>query len=96
MVVICRDNCSGKTKELIKNSLETGFPIIALNSRKAQSLREKSMAYFGEVVNTLEWDDAKDYKGNVLVDDAEKIISALLQESLKNNNISVAGLTINN
>ena len=33
MKIICRENCSGKTKELIKESLETGVPILALNSR---------------------------------------------------------------
>ena len=84
MVTICRNNCSGKTKELIKESLDTGVPILAINSRKAQSLREKSIAYFGEVVNTMDWEDAKFYNGNVLIDDADKVMPILLQESLKN------------
>ena len=94
MVTICRNNCGGKTKELIKESLDTGVPILAINSRKAQSLKEKSMAYFGEIVPTVEWEDAKSYKRNVLIDDVDKVIPVLLQESLKNYGISVAGLTI--
>lgn len=94
MKIICRENCSGKTKELIKESLETGVPILALNSRKEASLKEKSMAYFNEVVNVLNYNDAKEYQGPVLIDDVEQVLSILVQDAFNNSNISVAGLTL--
>ena len=92
--IICRSNCSGKTKELIRESLDTGIPILALTERKAQSLREKSMAYFGEVVKTIDCIDAKSYKGKVLIDDVEKVLDALVQTSFSNSGISVEGISI--
>ena len=94
MKIICRENCSGKTKELIKESLETGVPILALNSRTEASLKEKSMAYFNEVVNVLNYNDAKEYQGSVLIDDVEQVLSILVQDAFNNSNISVAGLTL--
>lgn len=47
MKIIANRNCTGKTKALIKESLETGNPILAITPMKANSLREKSQAYFG-------------------------------------------------
>ena len=94
MKIVCRSNCSGKTKELIKESLETGVPILALTSRKAQSLKEKSMAYFGEVVDTIDCIDAKSYKGKVLIDDVEKVLDMLVQTAFNNGDISVEGMTM--
>ena len=61
MKIVCRSNCSGKTKELIKESLETGIPILALTPRKAASLKEKSIAYFGENVKVIDCEEAKTY-----------------------------------
>lgn len=94
MKVICRSNCSGKTKELIKESLDTGIPILALNSRKEASLKEKSIAYFNEIVNVINYEDAKNYNGPILIDDMEKILNLLVKDAFENNNISVAGLTL--
>ena len=94
MKIVCRSNCSGKTKELIKESLETGVPILTLTERKAQSLKEKSMAYFGEVVSTIDCTDAKTYKGKVLIDDVEKVLDTLVQISFNNNEISVGSISL--
>ena len=94
MKIVCRSNCSGKTKELIKESLETGVPILALTSRKAQSLKEKSMAYFGEVVDTIDAIDAKSYQGKILIDDVEKVLDILIQNAFNNGGISVEGMTL--
>ena len=95
MKIICRENCSGKTRELIKESLETGVPILTLDSRKAASLKEKSMAYFGEIVDTVDCVDAQQFNGKVLIDDLDKVLNKLVQLSFQNNNISVAGLVMN-
>lgn len=95
MKIICRENCSGKTKELIRESLETGIPILTLDSRKAASLKEKSMAYFGEVVDTVDCIDAQNLNGKVLIDDLDKVLNLLVQRSFQNSNISVAGLVMN-
>ena len=46
MKIICRQNCSGKTKELIKESLDTNTPILVFSPTKRGSLEEKSVAYF--------------------------------------------------
>lgn len=94
MKIICRENCSGKTKELIRESLDTGVPILALTSRKEASLKEKSMAYFNEIVNVIGYEDAKDYNGSVLIDDIEQVLTTLVRSTFDNSNISVAGLTL--
>lgn len=47
MKVICRNNCSGKTKELIAESLEKQIPILVFTDSKRRSLEDKSIAYFG-------------------------------------------------
>lgn len=94
MKIICRENCSGKTKELIRESLDTGVPILALNTRKEASLKEKSMAYFNEIVNVIGYEEAKEYKGPILIDDAEQVINCLVRTTFDNSNISVAGLTM--
>ena len=94
MKIICRSNCTGKTKELIKESLDTKIPILALTSRKEISLKEKSIAYFGEMVDVLNCTNVKDYKGPVLIDDVEEILDVLVKTTFENKDISVAGLTL--
>ena len=94
MKIICRSNCSGKTKELIKESLDTKTPILALTSRKEASLKEKSIAYFGEIVDVVTSVDAKDYNGPVLIDDIEEVLDSLVKSAFNNCNISVEGLTL--
>lgn len=61
MKIICRNNCSGKTKELIRESLDTSTPILCFSPSKQSSLEEKSIAYFNEFVSTILFTDAKDY-----------------------------------
>lgn len=63
MKIICKSNYSGKTKELIKESLDKNIPILALTLRKENSLKEKSIAYFGKVVSTINYLEAKEYDG---------------------------------
>lgn len=94
MKIICRSNCTGKTKELIKESLDTKIPILALTSRKENSLKEKSIVYFGEMVDVLNCTNVKDYKGPVLIDDIEEILDILVKTTFENKDISVAGLTL--
>ena len=52
------------------------------------------MDYFNEVVNVLNYNDAKEYQGSVLIDDVEQVLSILVQDAFNNSNISVAGLTL--
>lgn len=94
MKIISRSNCSGKTKELIRESLDTGVPILALTPRKEASLKEKSIAYFNEMVNTIGYEEAKTYKGKILIDDVEKILDTLIKHTFSNNDISVEGMTL--
>ena len=89
MKIVCRQNCSGKTKELIRESLDTGIPILTLTERKAQSLKEKSMVYFGEIVTTIDPVDAQNYHGKILIDDVEKVLDTLVQNAFNNKEISV-------
>ena len=85
MKMICRSNCSGKT---------TGIPILALTQRKEQSLKEKSVAYFGEIVKTISYEEAQTYKGKVLLDDVEKVLDTLVKCTFKNSDIQVEGIAM--
>lgn len=38
--------------------------------------------------------DAKDYKGQVLIDDAEEVLDALVKSTFNNCDISVGGMTL--
>ena len=95
MKIIANKNCTGKTKELIKESLETNTPILALTPLKERSLKEKSLAYFNKNVNVLNVEEAKTYSGNILVDDLDKNISDILKLLLNNNEIDVSGIVVN-
>ena len=95
MKIIANKNCTGKTKELIKESLETGAPILALTPLKENSLKEKSQAYFNEDVNVLNIENAKTYNGNVLIDDIDEVLTTLLQVALENNKLNISGIVIN-
>ena len=95
MKIIANKNCTGKTKELIKESLETNTPILALTPLKERSLKEKSLAYFNKNVNVLNVEEAKTYSGNILIDDLDKNISDILKLLLNNNEIDVSGIVVN-
>ena len=77
-------NATGKTKELIKLSLETGTPIFALTESKAASLREKALVYFEKPANIVTVSDIIDgnYTGDIYVDDVEKVCGMLLHRML--------------
>ena len=96
MKIIANKNCTGKTKELIKESLETGNPILALTPLKANSLREKAKVYFNsDYLNVIDFENLKMYDGNVLIDDADEILSELLEKCLSNPNLKVSGMVVN-
>ena len=96
MRIIAGKNCTGKTRELIKQSLETGNPILALTPLKAKSLKDKAKAYFNsDALNIIYLEDAKNYAGSILIDDADEIISELLSKSLFNPNLKVSGMVVN-
>lgn len=96
MKIIANSNCTGKTKNLIKESLETGAPILALTSLKANSLKEKARAYFNsDSLNIIEFEDLKTYAGPILIDDADEVLSTLLSASLMNPNLQVSGMVVN-
>ena len=94
MKVICRENCSGKTKELIRKSLDTNTPILVLSTSKQKSLEEKSIAYFEELVSTIMLEDAKQYHGEIFIDDVEENIDTLVKLALNNTNINVGAVTL--
>lgn len=93
--VIAGRNCTGKTKELIKKSLETGNPVLALTSTKAKSLKEKSLAYFGEDVKVISTEELKSYCGAICIDDVDEILTTLLQQSLDNVNLEISAAVVN-
>ena len=53
MKIIAKPVGTGKTKELIKLSLETKTPILCQSQREAHSIIRKGLAHFGEVPFTL-------------------------------------------
>ena len=93
--VIAGKNCTGKTKELIKTSLTTGNPILALTATKASSLKEKSLAYFDKEVKVVTLEEIKNYSGSVLIDDLDEVVSNLLQQLLNTNSVDVSAFTVN-
>lgn len=94
MKIICRKVSTGKTKELIKESLEKDIPILTLTPLKRKYLEEKSLAYFQLPVKTIPIEEAKEYKGKVLIDDIEESIDTLLKLALNNPNIGIDTVTI--
>ena len=93
MKIIAGQNCTGKTKQLIEYALENELPILVFSPSKADSLIEKSKAYFGRIVNTLYYKDAADYTGPVLIDDLDEVISYAVQLAFPN--LSVEGFVVN-
>jgi hypothetical protein len=96
MKLIVGKNDSGKTRELIKYSLNTGIPVFALYDSKAESLRAKSLSYFGKPVHVVTPNDLANnkYAGELLVDDLEKAFTVLLSDFIRSSNFTVAGATI--
>ena len=96
MKLITGKNDSGKTRELIRYSLEKDIPIFALYTSKAESIRAKSMNYFGKVVKVITPNDISHNEcvGDILVDDLESVFITLLEDFLKSYNVEVAGATI--
>ena len=95
MKVILAKNCSGKTRTLIKQSLEADIPIFALYAGKAESLREKSLTYFDKLVRVVTPQDfAEGYTGPILVDDLDKAFQTLLAAHLSSVDFTIAGATL--
>ena len=94
MKIICRNNCSGKTKELIRESLDTQTPILVFSDSKRRSLEDKSLAYFNELVETIDVLEAKNYNGKVLIDDLEENLDSLLKHAFNNPMLSVGAMTL--
>jgi hypothetical protein len=94
MKLIIGKNDSGKTRELIKQSLETNTPIFALYESKAEAIRNKSFSYFGKIATVLTPNDLTSYSGEILVDDLEKAFAALLADYVGFTNFTIAGATI--
>jgi hypothetical protein len=96
MKLIAGKNDSGKTRALIKHSLDTGIPIFALYDSKAESIRSKAISYFGKAVHVVTPNDLaqNQYVGDILVDDLEKAFTALLADFSRTSSFNVAGATI--
>ena len=97
MKLIVGKNDSGKTRELIKYSIDKNIPIFALETHKAESLRTKALSYFGEPVCVMTPDTliTNGYNGEILVDDMEKAFELLLSDFLRTSNLTIAGATLN-
>lgn len=93
--VIADKNCTGKTRRLIEDSLATGNPILALTPIKAASLKEKSIAYFGKEVTTIDLEELKSYSGSIYIDDLDEVLTSFLQVLTHNDNIEVSGIVVN-
>lgn len=93
MRVITRKNNTGKTKELIKKSLEEDIPILALSIKEKESLQEKAISYFGQMVKVV-LPDNLETGTNVLVDDLDKVFVKLMQSLFLCTNFNIVGATI--
>lgn len=94
MKIIARPQCTGKTKELLKLSLDTNTPIWCLSESKKSSLQEKSLFYFNKLAPILCGAELLDADiSSVLIDDVEKMIGFLVND-YTSQPVEVAGLTI--
>ena len=96
MKIIVGKNATGKTRELLQYSYETNIPILAVTESKANSLREKSLAYFARPANVVTLADLSEGTdiSNVLVDDIEKAFAIMLQTHfVTKSNLSIVGFT---
>jgi hypothetical protein len=96
MKLIVGKNDTGKTRELIKYSLDNDIPIFALYNGKAESIRAKSINYFGKLVRVVTPNDLaqKTYTGDILVDDLEKAFTALLSDFVRTPSFNIVCATI--
>lgn len=96
MKIIVGKNATGKTKELLQYSFDSNIPILAVTESKANSLKEKSLAYFSRPANVVTLVDLAENAeiSKILVDDIEKAFAAILQTHfIAKSNLSVAGFT---
>ena len=95
MKLIVGRNDSGKTRELIKYSIDNSIPIFALYDSKADSIKAKALNYFNTPVRVITPNDlAAGYDGEILVDDIEKAFAALLADFARSSSFSIVGATI--
>lgn len=77
MNLILRPRGSGKTKELIKFALDNNCSILAFTPSKVNSLKEKSLVYFGQAVPVILYPEP--CSGSVVVDDVEEVLPQLIK-----------------
>ena len=95
MKFIINKNCTGKTRELIKCSLDTDTPIFVMYQGKAESLQEKAFNYFGKTVRIVTPQSfAEGYSGPILIDDLDKTFYALLASYVNSCDFSIAVATL--
>ncbi len=96
MKIIVGKNATGKTKELLQYSFDNDIPILAVTKSKANSLKEKALAYFSKPANIVTLADLTENTeiSKILVDDIEKAFASLLQNHFAiPSDFSVAGFT---
>lgn len=96
MKIILGKNDTGKTRTLIEQSIINDIPIFALTSSKADSLQAKSISYFGKLVKVVTADDlaCRNYSGDILVDDMEKLFTTLLAAYTKSSDYNIVAATV--
>jgi hypothetical protein len=96
MKIIVGKNDSGKTRLLIKQSIDSGIPIFALYESRADSLRAKALSYFGKPIMVVTPNDFMQgtYAGDILVDDMEKAFTSLLAAYLHTSDFNVVAATV--
>jgi hypothetical protein len=96
MKIIVGKNATGKTRELLQYSLDSNIPILAVTESKANSLKEKSLAYFSRSAKVITLADLSESTeiSEILVDDIEKAFAVMLQTNfVARSNLSVVGFT---
>ena len=94
MKIIAREQCSGKTKELISIAIENNIPILCFSESQKKSILEKSLVYFNSVAPTCSLNDIIDYSiESVLIDNLDKAISYFIKD-LSGYDTTVVGATL--
>ena len=91
MKIICKSRGTGKTKELIQLSIETGTPIFALTTDRANEIVEKSFRYFGKPCKVVTPGNIEESE-EILIDDAEVLLQMLVKQRF--NDATIKAITV--
>lgn len=88
MKLIYGDNGTGKTKEVLRLSMEKNIPVLCESQARKFRLIEKAQGYGFTIPNPIVWDEVDGNVKDVLVDDPYRLLEAAF-------NVELCGISVN-